>query len=85
MVAIKRAIEPYQKQAAKGRQGGKGKKQHESSGNLPQRSRDIIAKFVGVGERTLQKAEDIVKKAEQIVTAAEQQPEIYQKKYGLTK
>jgi hypothetical protein len=34
-------------------------------------ARNIVAKFVGVGERTLSKAEDIVK-------AAEQEPEIYQ-------
>lgn len=46
------------------------------SGNLPQaiqdkgRSRDIVAKFAGVGERTL-------KKAEAIVEAAEQNPELY--------
>jgi hypothetical protein len=29
------------------------------------KTRDIVANFVGVGERTLQKAEDIVKAAEQ--------------------
>ena len=54
MVAIKRAIEPYQKQAAKERQlAGQ-----RPSGNLPQgKTRDIVAKFVGVGERRLKKAD----------------------------
>ena len=68
MVAIKRAIEPYQKQAAKERQ----LTGQRPSGNLPQgKTRDIVAKFVGVGERRL-------KKADEIVTAAEQNPEKYQ-------
>ena len=70
MVAIKRAIEPYQKQAAKERQ--LAGQQQPTSGKLPQgKTRDIVAKFVGVGERTLKKAEDIVK-------AAEIEPEKYQ-------
>jgi 16S rRNA G966 N2-methylase RsmD len=68
MVAIKRAIEPYQKHAAKERQSTG----QQPCGKLPQgKTRDIVAKFVGVGERTLKKAEDIVK-------AAELDPEKYQ-------
>lgn len=70
MVAIKRAIEPYQKKAAKERQKLLNNEE-TASGNLPQaiqdkgRSRNIIAKFVGIGRTTLKKAEDIVKAAEQ--------------------
>ncbi len=75
MVAIKRAIEPYQKQKAKERQlnANPSGKELDPSGNLPEggQSRDIVAKFVGIGERTL-------KKAEEIVTAAEQNPQKYQ-------
>ena len=61
-VRIKKAIEPYQKQEAKERQLA-GKKQ--PSGKLPEgETRDIVANFVGVGERTLQKAEKIVDAAD---------------------
>jgi hypothetical protein len=65
MVAIKRALEPYQRQKAKERQihaNPSGIKQDNNpSDNLSQgdKTRDIIAKFVEVGERTLKKAEEI--------------------------
>jgi len=39
---------------------------------------NIVVGFVGVGRTTLQKAEEIVQ-------AAKQEPELYQKKYGLIK
>jgi len=61
MVAIKRAIEPYQQQKAKERQirtnVSPAKFAEQKLGN----SRDIVAGFVGVSHTTLSKAEDIVK------------------------
>jgi DNA modification methylase len=67
MVAIKRAIEPYEKKKAKERQlAGK------PLGNFPKgRAAEQLAGFVGISYKTLEKAE-------QIVTAAEQNPERYQ-------
>jgi ParB-like chromosome segregation protein Spo0J len=67
MVAIKRAIEPYEREKAKERMlSGK------PTVNLTKgRSIDSIGKIVGVSNNTL-------KKAEEIVTAAEQDPEKYQ-------
>jgi hypothetical protein len=66
MVAIKRAIEPYEKQKAYERQLA-GKK---PLGKFPKgRAAEQVAGFVGVSYKTLDKAEDIVK-------AAEQQPEM---------
>ncbi len=67
MVAIKRAIEPYERKKAKERMLS-----GQPSANLAQgKTRDIVANFVGLGRTTLKKAEDIV-------TAAEQNPEKYQ-------
>ena len=61
-VRIKKAIEPYEKQKAIER-GLAGKK---PSGKIPQgKTRDIVAKQVGFGERTLKKAEEIVDAADQ--------------------
>jgi len=80
MVAIKRAIEPYQRQQTKeklkeiGKHFGRWKdnKKIGSADSLkPNETRDIVAKFVGVRERTLQKTE-------RIVEAAEQNPELHQ-------
>ena len=67
MVAIKRAIEPYEKKKAKERMlSGK------PSVNLTKgRSIDSVGKIVGASRNT-------IKKAEEIVTAAEQNPEKYQ-------
>jgi N6-adenosine-specific RNA methylase IME4 len=75
-VAIKRALEPLERAAAKerqregGRQGGKG------SGNLPEalkgNAADKAAKATGMARRTLEKAEAIV-------AAAEAEPEKYGK------
>jgi 16S rRNA G966 N2-methylase RsmD len=67
MVAIKRAIEPYERNKAKERMLS-----GQPSAKLAQgKTRDIVANFVGLGRTTLKKAEDIV-------TAAEQNPEKYQ-------
>jgi hypothetical protein len=71
MVAIKRAIEPYERKKAKERERA-GKPCAKLAQGETGRTREIVAGFVGVGRTTLQKAEDIV-------TAAEQQPEKYQK------
>ena len=61
-VRIKKAIEPYEKQKAIERELA-GKK---PSGKIPQgKTRDIVAKQVGIGERTLKKAEEIVDAADQ--------------------
>jgi len=61
-VRIKKDIEPYEKQKAIERELA-GKK---PSGKIPQgKTRDIVAKQVGIGERTLKKAEEIVDAADQ--------------------
>jgi DNA modification methylase len=67
IVAIKRAIEPYERKKAKERMlSGK------PSVNLTKgRSIDSVGKIVGASRNT-------IKKAEEIVTAAEQNPEKYQ-------
>ena len=70
-VRIKKAIEPYEKQKAKERQLNANpsgiRLENNPSGNLPQgcKTRDIVAKRVGIGERTLKKAEEIVDAADQ--------------------
>ena len=61
-VAIKRAIEPAEREAAKERQGTRTDR---LPGKLPQgRARDRVAHFTGYGERTLDKADEIVAAAE---------------------
>jgi hypothetical protein len=80
-VAIKRAIEPEEKAAAKERQAkagptqGKGAKA-SGGGNLPPavkgKTRDKVAKATGKKARTLAKAEAVV-------VAAERDPEDYGK------
>jgi hypothetical protein len=61
MVAIKRAIEPYERKKAQEREHA-GK---PSENFFKGRALDHIAGFVGVSRPTLKKAEDIVKAAEQ--------------------
>jgi N6-adenosine-specific RNA methylase IME4 len=72
-VAIKRALEPLEKEAAKERQGQRTDKH---PGKLPTsslgRAADKVAKATGLGRRTLEKAEAIV-------DAAEVEPEKYGK------
>jgi N6-adenosine-specific RNA methylase IME4 len=69
-VAIKRALEPLEKAAAKERQREGGRAGGKASGNLPQastgRAADKAAKATGIGisRRTLEKAEAVVDAAE---------------------
>lgn len=59
-VAIKRTLEPIEREAARKRQieGGRAK----GSGNFPEagETRDKIAAYLGVSGRTLEKAEAVV-------------------------
>jgi N6-adenosine-specific RNA methylase IME4 len=63
-VAIKRALEPLERAAAKERQREGGRAGGKASGNLPQassgRAADKAAKATGMARRTLEKAEAIV-------------------------
>src|SRR5262249_42460239 len=67
-VAIKRALEPLEKAAAKERQREGGRRGGEGSGKLPEASKgnaaDKAAKVTGMARRTLEKAEAIVDAAE---------------------
>jgi len=75
-VAIKRALEPIERAAAKERQREGGRAGGEGSGKLPEASKgnaaDKAAKATGMARRTLEKAEAIV-------DAAEAEPEKYGK------
>jgi N6-adenosine-specific RNA methylase IME4/ParB-like chromosome segregation protein Spo0J len=75
-VAIKRALEPLEKAAAKERQREGGRRGGEGSGKLPEASKgnaaDKAAKVTGMARRTLEKAEAIV-------AAAEAEPEKFGK------
>jgi N6-adenosine-specific RNA methylase IME4 len=67
-VAIKRALQPLEKVAAKERQAARGGKGRIASGKLPTaitgRAADKAAKATGMTRRTLEKAEAIVDAAE---------------------
>jgi N6-adenosine-specific RNA methylase IME4/ParB-like chromosome segregation protein Spo0J len=67
-VAIKRALEPLEKVAAKERQREGARRGGEGSGKLPEASKgnaaDKAAKATGMARRTLEKAEAIVDAAE---------------------
>jgi N6-adenosine-specific RNA methylase IME4/ParB-like chromosome segregation protein Spo0J len=67
-VAIKRALEPLEKAAAKERQREGGRRGGEGSGKLPEASKgnasDKAAKAAGIARRTLEKAQAIVDAAE---------------------
>jgi ParB family chromosome partitioning protein len=75
-VAIKRALEPVERAAAKDRQREGGRRGGEGSGKLPEASTgnaaDKAAKATGMARRTLEKAEAIV-------DAAESEPERFGK------
>ena len=75
-VAIKRALEPVEREAAKERQREGGRAGRQASGNLPQASKgraaDRAAKATGMARRTLEKAEAVV-------CAAEAEPERFGK------
>jgi N6-adenosine-specific RNA methylase IME4 len=67
-VAIKRALEPIERAAAKERQREGGRSGGKASGKLPEASKgnaaDKAAKAAGMARRTLEKAEAIVEAAE---------------------
>ena len=67
-VAIKRALEPVEREAAKERQREGGRAGSQASGNLPEASKgraaDRAAKATGMARRTLEKAEAVVDAAE---------------------
>jgi N6-adenosine-specific RNA methylase IME4 len=67
-VAIKRALEPIEREAAKERQREGGRSGGKGSGKLPEASKgnaaDKVAKATGLARRTLEKAEAIVDAAE---------------------
>src|SRR5262249_40158356 len=67
-VAIKRALEPLEKAAAKERQREGGRRGGQGSGKLPEASKgnaaDKAARATGMARRTLEKAEAIVDAAE---------------------
>src|SRR5262245_23788597 len=75
-VAIKRALEPLEKVAARQRQRDGGRAGGQASGNLPQasagRAADKAAQATGMARRTLERAEAVV-------DAAEAEPEKYSK------
>src|SRR5947209_16266520 len=71
IVALKRAIEPLESRAARERQGSRADVGHpptmaESHGD----TRDKIARYLGVGRTTIERAEAVVE-------AAEEEPEEY--------
>lgn len=74
LVAIRRALEPEERKAAKTRIREGGRRGGQGSGKLPEAStgtsRDKIAQALGIGGRTLDKATAVVE-------AAEQDPERY--------
>jgi N6-adenosine-specific RNA methylase IME4 len=78
-VAIKRALEPLEREAAKERQREGGRRGGEGSGKLPEASKgnaaDKAAKATGMARRTLEKAEAVV-------AAAEAEPEKFSKLLG---
>jgi MT-A70 len=63
-VAIKRALEPIEREAAKERQRAGGRSGGKGSGKLPEASKgnaaDKAAKATGIARRTLEKAEAVV-------------------------
>jgi N6-adenosine-specific RNA methylase IME4 len=75
-VAIKRALEPLERAAAKQRQREGGRRGGQGSGKLPEASKgnaaDKAARATGMARRTLEKAEAVV-------AAAEVEPEKYGK------
>ncbi len=74
IVAIKRAIEPYERRAARERQGARSDLCHPATmaeGQVASGdSRDAIARYLGVGRTTIERAEAVVQ-------AAEEDPEEY--------
>ncbi|MGD1097560.1 MAG: MT-A70 family methyltransferase [Bryobacteraceae bacterium] len=75
IVALKRAIEPLERREARERRGHKADLCHpattaEGQGAAPGDTRDKIARYLGVGRTTIERAEAVV-------DAAEEEPEEY--------
>src|ERR1035441_1341386 len=75
IVALKRAIEPLERRAARERQGSRADLCHpatvaECQRAYPGEARDNIARYLGVGRTTIERAEAVVE-------AAEEEPEQY--------
>src|ERR1700681_3519592 len=75
IVALKRAIEPLERREARERQGHKADFCHpatvaEGQGAAPGDTRDKIARYLGIGRTTIERAEAVV-------DAAEEEPEEY--------
>ena len=75
IVALKRAIEPLERREARERQGHKADLCHpatvaEGQGAAPGDTRDKIARYLGIGRTTIERAEAVV-------DAAEEEPEEY--------
>src|ERR1700704_1159939 len=75
IVALKRAIEPLERKAARERQGSRADLCHsatvaEGQGPAPGDTRDKIARYLGVGRTTIERAEAVV-------DAAEEEPDEY--------
>jgi ParB-like chromosome segregation protein Spo0J len=75
IVALKRAIEPLERREARDRQGHRADLRHPATVAEGQRpysgdARDNIARYLGVGRTTIERAEAVVE-------AAEEQPEEY--------
>src|ERR1035438_6405455 len=67
IVALKRAIEPLERREARARQGGRADLCHPAA--MAERqgdARDNIARYLGVGRTTIEKAEAVVEAAEEI-------------------
>jgi N6-adenosine-specific RNA methylase IME4 len=75
IVALKRAIEPLERREARQRQGSRADLCHpatvaECQGAYPGDTRDNIARYLGVGRTTIERAEAVVE-------AAEEEPDEY--------
>jgi len=70
IVALKRAIEPLERREARERQGDRADLRHpatvaERHGSDPGEVRDKIARYLGVGRTTIERAEAVVEAAEE--------------------
>src|SRR6266852_50893 len=67
IVALKRAIEPLERREARERQGSRGDLCHPATVAECQRAdaRDKIARYLGVGRTTIERAEAVVEAAEE--------------------
>src|SRR5437764_732820 len=70
IVALKRAIEPLERRDARQRQGSRAELLHSAAEEESGDARDKIARYLGVGRTTIDRAEAVVE-------AAEEHPEEY--------